>query len=348
MEFAYGPRNLETLSEDGGISNSLRKRPLRNLLLPGYFLFHLVSLIRAIRTIRPAVIHAHWLIPQGFVVALCSVLYKKTPPYVVTSHGGDLYGFNGGAGKAIKRFVLKRAHSICVVSDSMRHYISEQYGSMPREVLIAPMGVDLLTTFTPDPAVSRKPKSIIFAGRLVEKKGVEFLIAAVAELKSTYPAITLSIVGAGPELQKLQEAVSRLDLESSITFTGALSHHELVPLYRCHEIAVFPFVQASDGDMEGLGLVTIEAIGCGTPVIVGNVPAVRDIVTNNQTGLLCNDVNSAELANLISYLFDHDEVRASISQEGLKKVNRSFGWTTCAKRYSSVLELAGNAIDKQE
>ena len=89
--FRYAPVRLQTLVNDGGIVTNLKRQPWKWLLVPSFILGLFWSTWREIRRWRPDVVHAHWLIPQGLVMALLSALSSRTPPYVVTSHGADLF-----------------------------------------------------------------------------------------------------------------------------------------------------------------------------------------------------------------------------------------------------------------
>ena len=117
--FRYAPVRLQTLVNDGGIVTNLKRRPWKWLLVPSFILGLFWSTWREIRRWRPDVVHAHWLIPQGLVMALLSVLSSRTPPYVVTSHGADLFALRAWPLPALKRFVARRAAALTVVSKAM-------------------------------------------------------------------------------------------------------------------------------------------------------------------------------------------------------------------------------------
>ena len=230
-------------------------------------------------------IHAHWLLPQGLIAALLANSERpRRVPFVVTSHGADLFALRGSLFAAIKRFVMQRTAMVTVVSEGMRDE-ALRLGAPVSQLRVEPMGIDLAGRFRPDPRVQRKRGTLLFVGRLVEKKGLRHLIDALPIVLAVRPEVTLSVVGFGPELESRKQQVTSLGVSDHVTFLGAVTQAALPSLYREASIFIAPFVEASGGDQEGLGLVTLEALGCGCPVIVSSLPATRSLAT------ACRDVH---------------------------------------------------------
>jgi len=276
VRYRYAPLRWESLVNDGGVTANLRRHRWKFLLLPTFLACQLLTAWRLLRRDRIDVIHAHWLLPQGLVAALLQLLPGRSVPFLVTSHGADLHALRGRTMDALKRFVLRRATAATVVSRSMRTVL-DAIGADVAKVEVRPMGVDMRTRFLPDQAVKRSDSEILFVGRLVEKKGLRHLIAAMPDILAAHPAASLIIAGFGPEEPALRVQVAALGLQEKVLFLGAVPQAELPVLYRRAAVFVAPFVQAASGDQEGLGLVLVEAIGCGCPVIAGDVPAVADL-----------------------------------------------------------------------
>ncbi|MGD8842897.1 MAG: glycosyltransferase, partial [Gammaproteobacteria bacterium] len=118
FRYRYAPRRWETLVYGGGIAMHLRNSPWKWLLVPGFILGQAVAVARITRRHRIALVHAHWLLPQGAVAWLLWRL-QRVPRYVVTSHGGDLYGFHGRLAQSLKRRVAQDAAAMTVVSTVM-------------------------------------------------------------------------------------------------------------------------------------------------------------------------------------------------------------------------------------
>ena len=277
VRYRYAPSRFETLVNDGGIVTNLKRQPWKWLLVPFFILGLFWRTWREIRHWQPEVIHAHWLLPQGLVVALLSLLDRRTPPFLVTSHGADLFALRARPLTALKRFVVRRTAAFTVVSQAMKDELAH-IGAPLHKVSVQSMGVDLTHRFTPTPELRRSCDEILFVGRLVEKKGLRYLLAAMPEVIARHPSAFLTVVGFGPEEEERRAQATALGITDKVHFLGPRSQAELPDLYRCAAVFVAPFVQAGSGDQEGLGLVLVEALGCGCPVVLSDLPASRDVV----------------------------------------------------------------------
>ena len=275
IRYRYAPASLERLVNNGGIVTNLKRHPWMLLLLPSFILGQLFWLYKLGHRRNTDVIHAHWLIPQGFLVAFLMAFGRKMAPFVVTSHGADLFALRGKLLTKIKQFTLARSASATVVSHAMKTMIAEM-GVPPDKIAVQSMGIDLQHRFYPDTNIQRNPNELLFVGRLVEKKGLGYLIEALPHILQQRPDVRLTIAGFGPELSIRQQQVKDLNLSSHVDFIGAVPQSELPSLYRRAAVFVAPFIQAASGDQEGLGLVVLEALGCGCPAVISDLPATRE------------------------------------------------------------------------
>jgi glycosyltransferase involved in cell wall biosynthesis len=259
------------------------------------------------------------------------------PAILCTSHGGDLYGLNDPISKSIKRYVIKNVDALTVVSRAMQDEVLILVPDTKLPV-VAPMGTDLHNLFTPDNSVKRSACQLLFVGRLVEKKGLKYLLKALPEIIKKFPNTRLNIAGSGPEQVALELQTRKLSLEGHVNFLGRLSHTDLVNQYRQATMAVFPFVQAKDGDIEGLGLVMIEAMGCGCPVVASDIPAVHDVLIDGVTGLLTPSRNIKKLVKNINELLSSPDKRQVIATKGREQVLNKFSWEASVKQYQSLLK----------
>lgn len=333
--YRYAPRSMETLVNDGGIVGNLKRRPVKALLLPGFLIGQAWATWRAIRDHRPDVIHAHWLVPQGLVVALLGLLPGDQPPFVVTSHGADLFALRGGPWRWLKRFVLRRAAAVTVVSSMMMDEVV-RLGAHPARLSVQPMGVDLVNRFTPDERQPRSRSEILFVGRLVPKKGLAYLLRAMPAILRAHPDAFLTVAGFGPDEAALRQEVALLSLGDRVRFIGAVEQSGLPNLYRRAAVFVAPFVQAPDGDQEGLGLVMVEAAGCGCPVVVGNVAAVHDVVDDPAIGIIVDATDTQRLAAAVLDQFGEGENTPASGRDRAVAVAR-FDWSQRAADYADLL-----------
>jgi len=333
---------LENLAYEGGMLSRVRENPLRLLLLPLFLIAQFVAIVRLQREFDFGAIHAHWIIPQGLVASTYHKLFRRSPPLLITSHGGDLYALRGRLLERLKRWVLGQANAVTVVSSAMRDYCEDR-GFAPGRIDVQSMGVDLEKKFTPGDGEAPRG-GLVFVGRLVEKKGVAYLIDAVAILAERYPALKLSIVGDGPLQESLESLAAERGVQDKVQFVGSVLNEDVPEFLRAAKISVMPSVVASSGDQEGLGLVAVEALGCGCAVVAFDLPAVRDTIIDGQTGLMAEPENAAELADKIAMLIEDDALRRMLAEAGRRHAIERFNWKAVGLSYTNIIaELIDDA-----
>jgi glycosyltransferase involved in cell wall biosynthesis len=337
LRFRYFFPRWEKLAYQGGILANLKRRRWCYLLLPFYFLAQLAALWRILRHERIDVIHAHWLIPQGLTVAIAGVFTRNMPPMICTSHGGDLLGLNGLLLDSIKRRVIRSSSMLTVVSHAMEER-ALSLGAKAEKLQTVSMGVETGSLFTPDTATLRADNEILFVGRLVEKKGCTYLLDAMPEILRRRPDARLGIVGSGPEEETLKRQADRLGVAHAVTFHGAVINAEIPNLYRRATVFVAPSIVTAQGDQEGLGLVLVEALGCGCTVVASDLPAIRDVVSDGVTGLLCKQRDSLDIATKVCTLLEHTELRLSLGRAGRQHVQERFDWSAISRRYALLID----------
>ena len=335
--FRYGPNAMETLVQDGGILTNLKHAPWKWCVVPFFFLGLLAATSKHVKQIRPHCIHAHWIVPQGLSLALLGVLPRHLPPFLLTSHGGDLFSLRGRLFRGLKRWVLRKASAVTVVSRPMLTEAAKLGANVDRTSVI-PMGVDFDGRFSLDPGAERIAGQILFVGRLVEKKGVKYLIQALPSIRQRVPSAHLVIVGSGPELPELTALVSGLGLQDYVEFRGAMSQDALPEFYRRAAVFVAPFVDAGSGDREGLGLVSIEAIACGCPVVVGDVPVVADIFLDTEMDMRAIPGNPESLAQKVGDVLVAPEAALRRALDIRPRLAEQLSWEIVTMRYSALLK----------
>lgn len=333
--YRYFISHWESLAYNGGILANLKQNPLRFGLIPFFFLSQLWALIKLLQRRHFDCIHAHWLIPQGLIALVACWFFRSAPPLVTTSHGGDLFGLKGFIFNRLKRRVVRHSAAITVVSRTMRDMLRELVVDEDR-IHVIPMGVDLSRRFVP-PANRADGKELLFVGRLVEKKGLVYLIDALPSILARHPSARLKIVGDGQERQKIQRLVARLKLKDQVEFLGAVKNEALPAIYRAADVVVFPSVVAGDGDREGFGLVLVEALGCECAIVVTDLPAMRDIVSDGQNALVVPQKDTDQLAQHIIDLLDNPQLRRRLGETGRNSVLKRFDWRIIAKQYADLI-----------
>lgn len=338
VRYRYAPNALSTLVSNGGIAANLKNQPLKWLLVPLFFLFQTLAIIIAIKRDKPDVIHCHWIIPQGICLYIAKILSRSKIPHLLTSHGGDLYSFRGKLLSNIKKRVINNANSMTVVSQTMKHEVN-RIVRRKLDISVIPMGIDTKKTFYPDPSIKRSRTEILFVGRLVEKKGVKYLLEAFKLALQSHPDATLTIIGEGPERAALEKLTTMTGIKEKVKFKGSILNKDLPSYYRNAAIFVAPFITAQNGDQEGLGLVLAEAISCDCPVIVSDIEPTKDltnILKSDTAVLLVRQQSILDLSHAIQQLLSTEAVK--IKHNGYRLISENFDWSNITKSYLDTLK----------
>lgn len=333
VRFRYGPERWEKLAYNGGIMANLRRNPLLYLMLPPFFLGQLLALLSLMRRNRPAAVHAHWIVPQGIILAAASALNRARPRMVCTAHGSDVSALRGGFWRRLRRWVALRCDRIVAVSEALKAQLASE-GCPAERVEVIPMGTDLRGLFVPDGS-PRNAAEMLFVGRLVAVKGVDTLIRALPEVLAGRPDATLTVVGGGPERERLAELARRLDVASRVTFVGPAPHAELAKYYRRAALLVLPSRE------EGFGLVLIEALGCGCPVAASDLPAIRGILGEGRSGRLFRAEDAADLARVVCEMLANPAEGDDMARRGRNDAIARYDWQVVAQSYVVLLAADG-------
>ena len=334
FRFRYAPEKWQTLAYEGGILPSLKQNRLRLLLVPLFVCSQLLLALKLARINRYDVIHAHWIIPQGLVAVMLRAVLKPRPPVVLTSHGGDLFALKGGLLKHVKRWIIERVDRLTVVSSAMRDKVLEQGLASPNGVGVIPMGVDSRGMFLP-PDNDNERRGLLFVGRLVDKKGIEYLIAALPAILERHPGETLTIIGDGPLRQALQNACETRGIAGNVAFLGPLVNQEIPGYLRAAAVTVFPSVVTESGDQEGTPVAIMEALACANAVVVSDYPGARDIIEDGNNGLLVAQKSPEELAAAILSLLDTPERWRQLGEAGRRTVEQHYDWRVISEQFLS-------------
>ena len=324
IRYHYFPiHKWETLCYPGAIVPRIKEKRLRIVLVPFLLIALWWKLLRMLHEFD--VVHAHWIIPQGIVQSFFS------KPYMVTGHGGDVTSLNKGIIKKWKIKCLKKASFVTVVSKALEKEIHKLYPV--KNIQVISMGCDLSKfgkQFRVENYFAQNEKKIVlFVGRLAEKKGVTYLINAMKNIDAL-----LIIVGDGPLKQQLEEQASQM--KNKIKFLGAKTHEELKTIYASSDIFVAPSITAKDGDKEGFGLVFLEAMASGLPVIGSNSGGIPSIVKDGENGFLVEEKDVKDLQEKIEILIRNPDLYDRFSYNAIATA-KGYDYQIIGRRYADML-----------
>jgi uncharacterized protein (TIRG00374 family) len=328
--FRYCLSRWENLTHMEGAPTRI-KNPFYLVVAALYILSGLIQSIWFCSRKRFDIIHVHWPFPHAIWGYAASRITGA--PMVITFHGAEVllcrkFFFV----KYFLRHAIRNSAAVICNSSFTAQRVRDL--GIDTSIEIIPFGTTIAERHTPKETY--KPvKDILFAGRLIERKGVEYLLRATPAILKQTP-VHLQIVGIGDARTRLEQLAKELGIVDHITFHGLVSNEALSDFYANADVFVLPAVVDDRGDTEGLGVVLVEAMTHMTPVVASNVGGIVDIIKHEQTGLLVSQRNPGELADAIIRLFDDDALRDSIVTQGISHVRNYLDWEVITDRLMSV------------
>jgi glycosyltransferase involved in cell wall biosynthesis len=341
----FYPLNLQKLCYDGGIVPKLKASWLARLQLPFFLFFQFFRLLKITGETRFDLIHCHWLIPQGFFCALIKIF--RGTPYLLTALGADVYSFKGiPVVPSLVKFALKHSILCIAISRGTQNQVFKFNKNTATKII--PLGVDL-KQFHPNKYNKKIKESIgngnlflLGVGRLAEKKGFRYLIEAMPLILQEIPSAKLTIVGFGPQKSLLEKYIQELNLSSSVFLTGGKTGKELQEWFATADIFIGPSIVTPDGDTEGQGVVFLEAMASGTPVIASDVGGIKDVVRDRFSGLLVPEKNPQAIAKQVVKLTRDRTLREQLIQNAIELVRSDYSWEQCARKHQKTYEQCIN------
>lgn len=332
--FEYSPAKRHRLTYGSGILPNLHASRWVYLQIPFFLVTLFASLFVLARRVKPDVIHAHWVVPTGFIAVIVGKLLGI--PVITTVHGGDAFSLQSCVLRWVKKFTL--TNSAMWTSNTCSTATAAVSGSDITAPKIIPMGVDvsLFASGSRDrqrSGLKEQEHVILFVGRLVEKKGCDILIKAFSHVAGHYPdRVLLWVVGDGAEKQVLEDLVEELGLSSVVRFLGMQSNEHLPDIYAAADLFVLPSIEDGKGDTEGQGVVLLEAMAGGAPIIASQVGGVEEVVEHGVTGWLVKSSDPVLLGDKISECLSSPCSRAAVAKKAKSNV-MSYDWPVIAQRF---------------
>ncbi|MDK2820740.1 MAG: hypothetical protein PWP31_705 [Clostridia bacterium] len=292
------------------------------------------------------IIHAHdWLA----AVTARALKHAYRLPLVATIHATEA-GRNSGLYNEMQRYINSvewwltyESWKVIVCSQHMRQEVQGLFQLPPDKINIIPNGVytKKFRVTSVDPQVRKcfatsHEKIIFFVGRLVVEKGVQVLLEAMPEILEKCPEAKLVIAGKGPMEGQLKNRAGELGIGHKVCFAGYIDDHTRNQLYRAASVAVFPSLY------EPFGIVALEAMAAGTPVVASETGGLAEIITHGIDGMRVFPGNVGSLAdNILAVLHDESLAKKLRANAG-KLVREEYDWTKIARKTSELYQEVYN------
>lgn len=289
------------------------------------------------------IIHQFHLLRMGLPTVIFGRTHHK--PVVTSLMGTDTYNPLRKIPRLIHpylSFIMNSSDSLTSPSETLAQYAYKQ--GYKGGIKVIPHGIDInryehITTdqcnlYRTKLSIAPETKVLFSVQRLHQIKRIDITILAIKELLDTYRTrnLKLLIAGDGPERNKLETLVERLNLNDHIVFLGSLPYDILSIYYKMADICVL------HSTFEAFGLVLAEAMAAGKPVISTRVGAIPEVVEHNETGLLIPPENPKELAKAIKKMLDNPRLVESFGAKGREKAISLYGWDNICDQYIEIYD----------
>ena len=298
------------------------------------------------------IIHAHdWLV--AYAAKTLKHAYKT--PMVATIHATE-HGRNNGIHNDMQQYIhdsewwlTYEAWKVICNSQYMQNEITSIWG-LPREktrIVFNGVNVNKFDGIEKDMEFRRKyamdnEKIVFFVGRMVREKGVQVLIDAIPKICSNYGDAKFVFAGKGPELEHLKHLANQTGFGNKVLFTGYISDEDLLKLYKCIDIAVFPSLY------EPFGIVALEGMVANVPTVVSQAGGLGEIINHGYDGMKAYTGNSNSLADcILELLYNNNNMVENIKANAMRKIHEMYNWDIISDHtyavYKEIIEEAKNA-----
>jgi glycosyltransferase involved in cell wall biosynthesis len=294
-------------------------------------------------------IHAHWVVPNG-TMALPACWWTGLP-LVVSLHGSDVFLSEKSAlFRHTARTTFRRAAAVTACSDDLAQRSLDL--GVTRTPFTIPYGVStnqfrpsLDAAFRLREKLGLSPESpvVLAVGRLVHKKGFEFLVDAVPKVLSSFPGLNLVIAGQGDLKSVLDERARRLGVADRVRMVGNVPRDELPAFYAMATVVSVPSVRDDAGNVDGLPNVLLEGMASGSALVASAVAGIPHAVRDGKEALLVTERDSEALANAIIELLKSEERRASLGAAARARAREHFDWSRVGERFEEVFHSVTGA-----
>lgn len=268
-------------------------------------------------------------IPSGPIGYMLKKKYKL--PYVIRFGGGDVPGFQERFTKVYKiiapaiKLIWKNADALIANSQGLKDMALDFYNKKPFDVI--PNGVDT-EVFYPSVKEESDEFKILFVSRLIERKGLQFIIPQLKKIQdSTEKSVKLIVVGDGPYRETLERIAEENHVSDMVEFVGQKGKEEIVPFYQNADLFILPSAK------EGMPNVVLEAMACGLPIIMTPCEGSAELICENGY-----KAERKEFADYIIKLIGDNEMRKEMSINSNKRVKNFFSWKHIVNEYLETLD----------
>lgn len=319
------------------------------LLSPFMYFFGFFALLRTVRKYKIDIISSHWIVPNGFVASMASLVTGV--PFTTTIPGSDVYmGTKNIFFRILVGIAAVRANY--VLSDSS-HYLKQlnSLGFFPKKTEVIRYGVNA-KEFLPKKkdsqilkklSINKSAPTVVAVGRMVAKKGYIYLIRSIPSVLRKVPKAKFILVGDGDERERLQSEVQKLKISKSVIFAGTISYSDLAKYYNLADVFVMPSIRDEKGNIDASPVAMMEAMACGSRVVATKFSGSDDLIIPGKTGYLVKEKDSKSIATSVIKLLLAKN-RSLAKKQARKIAVDNFSVDNVARKY---LQIFNNVLQNE-
>lgn len=341
--FKYAPiASLNVFGYAAGLQADVSLRRTAWMAAPLALAAGTFKAMRVAQKRRATVMHGHWVVPGGVIAAAA----RPALPLVVSLHGSDVFvAERTPPARVAAARVFARAGFVTACSADLATR-AVALGAAPDRLEVVPYGVDA-ARFHPSADARARLRAeaglgadvpVLFAaGRLVRKKGFEYLIDA---LRLTDPAARLVIAGTGDLDGELRARAADAGVADRVRFLGDVRQEAVAGWFATADIAVVPSVRDASGNVDGLPNTVLEALASGTPVVATRAGGIGSVIDDDRNGVLVPERDPSALAQAMNGLLGDPARRARLGAAARADVMARYGWETAAEKFEAAYDRA--------
>ena len=336
------PDSLHILGYSRTIEGNVRFRKRVFALSPLLFLFAWRAFRNLVREKRPDVLHAHWILPNGFIAG--QVAKETGIPLLIQLHGSDV--FTAEKNPVFRRMArFAAAQASCIVSPSPD--LAARLGALgvdTRKIVLVPnavesgfcqgVGATEVETLRKRLNIPSDRRVALAMGRMVHVKGFAFLLDAFSRVADEFPDVTLVLAGGGVLYEEMRRRANDLGLTDRVIMPGPVSREDVPVYFRMADLFVVPSIRHESGAVDGLPVVIPEAMASGLPIIASAVGGIPVLVRDGCNGILVPERDPSALADALRRLLSDGKLCRDYGERARRIVECSVNYDRVADHFT--------------
>lgn len=338
------PESLHILGYSRTIEGNIRFRKRVLLLSPFLFIHAYNAFFKLVKEKNPDILHAHWLLPNGFIASHISRLTGI--PLLIQTHGSDVFTSEKNLlFRSMARYASRYARYIVSPSPDITNRLGA-IGIDTRKIGLVPNTVeaDFSTGVTSDSTDTLKKTLgippghmvVLAIGRMVYVKGFNFLLEAFQRIACERKDVTLVLAGDGVIYKDLKELTDKLGIRDRVIMPGAVMRQDVPIYFKMADIYVVPSIRHESGAVDGLPVVVPEAMAAGLPVIASDLSGIPVLIKDGYNGKLVKERDVEGIADALICLIDDQKLRQQYGERSLRIIKESVNYDTVSDHFSSL------------